>query len=689
MTDASESDSSVWDGDVQEYTAKRSSRKRSSSGIKTLHQSTSGWEDDVQEYTTKRSSRKRSSSGIKTPPHQSTSGWEDDVQEWTRVKTSSSIGLTLRTREETTSGWEDDVQEYGQSVSPLPKIPGQGEFLISPISETAMLGNDDQPQSPPHFPNSKPPSDQSGQLNLQESEVKEQWDEKINIWHLPTVKEVKVQKTPAIEDYFEDSELAKLVSKDFGLSSVSPQTLSEEKTVSGSLDGSLVTVEPETRKASWSLHDIHNTPTESGKKRWGSFTANYTAKSKTKGKKQRDFEFVRMEQMIKLRMGAIWAMKFSKDGKFLATGGADAIVRVWNIFGATEKSVNGGPQLEKEKLGSDSKPSKGYILDPNPHRIFTGHKRDVIDLDWSPGKNYILSSSEDKTVILWHPSKSSCIKVFNHADYVTSVRFHPLNINYYISASYDTQIRLWHIGEHRVVAYKKLETLVTTVAFSPNGKFIAAGLFDGECIFFHIDIERAELLFHSKVECRNPRHSGSKVTSVQYLRSEENSIVKKHHHGSSQCLVTTNDSRIRLFTLENYHINLKTKYKGHKNTKFMSGATFSDDGEFVICGSDDGAIYIWNKRAIVAKQGKHSKMKIYEVIKAPERNGSTTAAIFAPRPTVGCLEHWRRFYETAYFSKMPKIMHLILSADSKGIIRVFINYGTEPEEIRLRSGSVK
>jgi len=664
MTDASESEDSVWDGEVQEY------------------------------KMSKASSTKRSSSGFKTPQHQSTSGWEDDVQEYTRVKTSSSIVLTKMTRDET-SGWEDDVQEYGQSVSPLPNVPGQGEFLISPISETALLGNDNKPQSPLHLPNIKRPLDQSRQLNLQESDAKEPWDEKKNIMPLPTVTEVKVKKIAAIEDYCDDSQLTEVVSKDFGISSCSQQrslTFSEEKTISGSLDGSLIAVEPETRKASWSLHDIHNPPIEAGNKRWGSFTANYTAKSKTKGKKQRDFEFVRMEQMIKLRVGAIWAMKFSKDGKFLATGGEDAIVRVWNIFGATEKSVNGSRQLGKEKSCSESKPSRGYILDPNPHREFTGHKRDVIDLDWSPVKNYILSSSNDKTVILWHPSKSSCIKVFKHADYVTSVRFHPLNINYYISASIDTQIRLWHIGEHRVVAYKKLDTLVTTVAFSPNGKFIAAGLFDGECIFFHIDIERAELHFHSKVECRNPRHSGSKVTSVQYLRSEENSIVegvKKLHHGSSQCLVTTNDSRIRLFTLENYHINLKTKYKGHKNTKFMSGATFSDDGEFVICGSDDGAIYIWNKRTSVAKHGKHSKMKTYEVIQAPGRKGTTTAAIFAPRPTVGCLEHWRRFYETAYFSKMPKIMHLILSADSKGIIRVFINYDTQPEEIRLRSRSVK
>jgi len=464
------------------------------------------------------------------------------------------------------------------------------------------------------------------------------------------------------------------------------QTLSSKKNSNIEIKecDSLMIEEVERTSRSWSLYDSPSSTLEpiTGKMRWGSFSGSYTAKSKTKGKKIRDFEFVRMEQIIMLHKGAIWAMKFSEDGKFLATGGEDAIVRVWSAIGALEDREKRGVQSETERSSNGAKSLEGYIIDPIPWREFRGHKADVIDLDWSSGENYILSSSYDKSVMLWHPSKSMCIRLFEHADYVTSVRFHPVNINYYVSASYDTKIRLWHIGDHRVVAWKKLETLVTTVAFSPNGKFIAAGLYDGECIFFNIEIERATLNFHRKIECRNPRHSGSKVTSVQYLRFDESDSledVKKHHQGGSQCLVTTNDSRIRLFTLEKYHINLKTKYKGHKNIKFKNGATLSDDGKFVICGSDDGAIYIWNKRAKVAKKDKHSKIKTYEIILAPSRSGSTTAAIFAPRWTVSYLEHRRRSCEnSASFSKMPKIMHLILSADSKGIMRVFVNYSSRP-----------
>merc|ERR1719350_766281 len=114
-------------------------------------------------------------------------------------------------------------------------------------------------------------------------------------------------------------------------------------------------------------------------------------------------------------------------------------------------------------------------------------------------------------------------------------------------------------------------------------------------------------------------------------------VDPKHHQGSHQCLVTTNDSRIRLFTLENYQINITTKYKGLKNQQLQIAASFSDDGKFVICGSDCGGIFIWNKEPnsahtpFISKfRANRRKQKAYEVIRAPGKKVTMTAAIFAP-----------------------------------------------------------
>ena len=50
-------------------------------------------------------------------------------------------------------------------------------------------------------------------------------------------------------------------------------------------------------------------------------------------------------------------------------------------------------------------------------------------------------------------------------------------------------------------------------------------------------------------------------------------------------LVTTRDSRIRMYQGTSAQA---VKFKGHRNRLSRVAATFSPDGMYVICGSDDG-----------------------------------------------------------------------------------------------------
>ncbi|KAJ4907572.1 Transducin/WD40 repeat-like superfamily protein [Raphanus sativus] len=163
-------------------------------------------------------------------------------------------------------------------------------------------------------------------------------------------------------------------------------------------------------------------------------------------------------QDIKAHKGSISAMKFSCDGKYLASSGEDGIVRVWEVTEDKRPKlqrdyldpscmyfeVNDHSQLkpnkttEKFKKTSDSAcvvfPPKAFRIMEKPLHEFHGHTCDVLDISWSRD-NYLLSASMDKTVRLWKVGGNACLGVFTHNSYVTCVQFNPVNENYFMSGS--------------------------------------------------------------------------------------------------------------------------------------------------------------------------------------------------------------------------------------------------------------
>lgn len=64
-----------------------------------------------------------------------------------------------------------------------------------------------------------------------------------------------------------------------------------------------------------------------------------------------------------------------------------------------------------------------------------------------------------------------------------------------------------------------------------------------------------------------------------------------------QILVTTNDSRIRLYNTDDFVMN--AKYKGVINDTLQITASFSENGKQIISGSENGKVSVWRSRARV------------------------------------------------------------------------------------------
>ncbi|KAI1204382.1 WD40 repeat-like protein [Annulohypoxylon truncatum] len=312
--------------------------------------------------------------------------------------------------------------------------------------------------------------------------------------------------------------------------------------------------------------------------------------------------------------GPIWAIEFSKDGKYLATGGRDRVVRIWAVIATEEDRKAEG---EEENAASDTEERlSAPVFRAKPVREFVGHTGDILDLSWSKN-NFLLSSSMDKTVRLWHISRQECLCTFKHKDFVTSIAFHPRDDRFFLAGSLDSYLRLWSIPDKAVAYSSQLSDFITAVAFSPDGRTAIAGCLNGFCMFY----ETEGLKYHTQIHVRSSRGKnakGSKITGIETMRFPPDAP-----DGVVKVLVTSNDSRIRIYNMGDK--NLELKLKGHENTCSQIRATFNDDGNYIICGSEDKRAFIWSTSSRLAE---NKEKRPYEYFEA--HSSIVTSAIFAP-----------------------------------------------------------
>lgn len=76
-------------------------------------------------------------------------------------------------------------------------------------------------------------------------------------------------------------------------------------------------------------------------------------------------------------MGAIWASRFSKDGKYMATGGQSCALVVWKVL----RDIDRDDGLSIQDINPHDPSVK--VFHDAPVRVYKGHTADILDISWS------------------------------------------------------------------------------------------------------------------------------------------------------------------------------------------------------------------------------------------------------------------------------------------------------------------
>ena len=273
--------------------------------------------------------------------------------------------------------------------------------------------------------------------------------------------------------------------------------------------------------------------------------------------------------------GGIYQIRYSPDGKTIATASRDKTVKLWNRFGNYLRtfdnqdavfSVSFSPDSRTIAAASNDFTVKLWNRDGRLIKILTGHQSGIWSVAFSPDSQFIATASADKTAKLWKADGTFLKTLNGHQDNVNSVSFSP-DGNTLATASSDSTVRLWNRDGQLLKAIAGHDGGIWDVSFSPDGNTLVTASSDKTVKLWSRDGKLLRTLKGHLQDARSVRFSpnGQTLASASF------------------------DKTIRLWSLDGRLLKI---LQGH--TDSLANIAFSPDGKTLASTGIDNTGVLWN-----------------------------------------------------------------------------------------------